>query len=154
MESRLEGNDFPAESFFDVYVEVDLPACGSFPGATVYNNIPLLVRNDYLSNPPGFPQKVVYINDNSAALPMYFKDDESGGNWSAGETFGYMTLFGWAPSFGVGDLTEYDMIMESVPEMPLPWDIPTLTPYGMVVLLLILIIASLMILRRKSTVAP
>ena len=30
-------NDLPASSFFDIFVQVDIPACGGFPGATVYN---------------------------------------------------------------------------------------------------------------------
>ena len=37
--------DFPAQSFFDVFVQVDIPTTGTFPGATnLYNDLPLLVQ--------------------------------------------------------------------------------------------------------------
>jgi hypothetical protein len=84
--------DFPAKSFFDVFVDVDLPAGGTagFPGATLYNGLPLLVMNTNLTH---FPPEVVYIHGMSTAVPIYFRT----GNppmWNAGDIFGILTLAG------------------------------------------------------------
>jgi hypothetical protein len=52
------GPDLPASSFFDIFVQVDLPACGGFPGGILYNSVPLIVKN---MNLPAIPPKVVYL---------------------------------------------------------------------------------------------
>ena len=86
-------NDFPAQSFFDVFVDVDLPAGGTntipFPGATLYNSMPLIVQNTNLTS---FPPQLVYIHGMSTAVPIKFRT--GGSLWSAGDTFGVLTLAG------------------------------------------------------------
>ena len=88
-----EKQDFPAESFFNIFVEVDLPMCGSVPfgGAVVYNDEPLLVTNNDLG---GFPPEVVYIHGSTPAVPVYFKLPDLGGKWVPGQLFGWLILAG------------------------------------------------------------
>jgi hypothetical protein len=81
--------DFPAESFFDVFVEIDLPGLGGLQKATLYNADALLVVNDNLM---AFPPKVVYVHGNTTAVPVLFKDN--GPSWQAGDTFGWLVLAG------------------------------------------------------------
>src|SRR5262245_30074069 len=60
------GNDFPAQSFFDIFVEIDLPpapmtmSAGTFPsgGAVLYNRAPLLLQNTNLES---LPPQVIYM---------------------------------------------------------------------------------------------
>lgn len=97
--SGLPANDFPADSFFDVFVEVDLPICGSFPGGTVYNQQALLVVN---TNVGDLPPQVVYIHGNSSFVPVYFKFASTGSPpvpWGAGNLLGWLSLAG----HGVGE---------------------------------------------------
>ena len=83
----LPANDFPAQSFFDVFVDVDIPAGGGFPGATnLYNTMPLMVQNTNLTS---FPPQVVYIHGMSTAVPIKF----SSGTFS-NQIFGILTLAG------------------------------------------------------------
>jgi hypothetical protein len=63
-------DDFPAESFFNMFVEVDLDwAPGGGPEMTVYNDsIPLTVYNSKLE---GFPPQVIYVHGGSmGAAPV------------------------------------------------------------------------------------
>jgi len=114
------GNDFPAESFFDVFVEVTLPSISSPPtlsgavfpatGALLINDSahPLIVANPDLT---GFPtgagsNSVFYLH--SAATPpapLVFEYDNPNPNypgdgsgkpywWHKGDTFGWIQLAG------------------------------------------------------------
>jgi MYXO-CTERM domain-containing protein len=58
--SGLPANDFPAKSFFKVFVEVDLPMIGTFR-----NTQALYVSNANLTT---FPPRVIYIHDGSANI--------------------------------------------------------------------------------------
>jgi len=62
--------DFPARSYFNVFAQIDIPACGTFPGATVYNSKPLLVYAPSISSFP--PSGVVYMHDSSSAVAVKF----------------------------------------------------------------------------------
>lgn len=62
--------DFPARSYFDVFAQIDIPACGTFPGATVYNSKPLLVHAPSIASFP--PSGVVYMHDSSSAVGVKF----------------------------------------------------------------------------------
>jgi hypothetical protein len=84
-------NDFPADSFFDVFVEVDLPECGDFPGGTVYNPQALLVVFSNVNDLP--PHLVVYIHQNSSFVQVRFKTTVPG-KWVAGDLLGWLTLAG------------------------------------------------------------
>jgi hypothetical protein len=109
--------DFPANSFFDVFVEVDLPSFGSVPSMTLYNPYPLLVTNYTVTH---FPPKVVYIHGNSNAVPILFRDN--GPSWQAGQLFGWLVLAGHGMSYRyeVGDIGEFNSYMQTLREMPLP----------------------------------
>lgn len=115
-DAPVGGNDFPAESFFDIFAEVEFPACGGLPGATVvlYNHAatPLVVVNDHLIS---FPPRVVYIHGASQAVPILFRNDapDAPPSWLANMPFGFMKLAGhgvaprdnpWTP----GDYEEED----------------------------------------------
>lgn len=110
--------DFPAESFFDVFVEVDLPPTGSFPGGTLFNNTPLLVFNDSLQ---AFPPHVVYIHGQTPAVPVLFLNDDPGNAWLAGDLFGWLSLAGHGMNYSntPQDEQEFSNIMRFQPSMPM-----------------------------------
>lgn len=85
--------DFPAESFFNMFVEVELPPCGSepFPGTVLHNDAPLLVTNNELRE---FPPQVVYIHGSTPAIPIYFNVPHPMGKWIVGDRFGWLLLAG------------------------------------------------------------
>ena len=115
-------NDFPAESFFNVFIELDLPAVATFPGGTLYNQEPLLIVNDHLKNPPGLPPKAVYKHDNSGAVRVFFKFNKIG-FWQAGDLFGWLTLAGHGASFDdtPEDNDAFDKIFDNeIANDPLP----------------------------------
>ena len=94
----LAGNDFPARSFFDIFVEVNLPPVpatvsgGIFPGtgAVLYNDSPLVITNLNLNN---LPPHVVYIHGDTTAVPLKFRDANLP-YWNANDVFGYVVLSG------------------------------------------------------------
>src|SRR5262249_54734620 len=60
--SGVAANDFPANSFFDIFVDVNLPMlAGGIDGLLNNGANPLLVQNNGIS---AFPPKVVYIHGN------------------------------------------------------------------------------------------
>lgn len=110
--------DFPAQSFFDVFVEVDLPPLGGFPGGTLRNDIPLLVMNNNLQR---FPPHVIYIHGQTAAVPVVFLADDPGNAWLAGDLFGWLSLAGHGMNFAdtPADRQEFQDLMRFEPAMPL-----------------------------------
>jgi len=113
--------DFPAKSFFDVFASVTLPAGGSFPGATFSNAVPLVIQNTDITN---FPPTVIYIHGNSTAVPILFASN-NGSIWSAGETFGVLTLAGHGMGYSTNTnstatngTTSFQSGMSVVPESP------------------------------------
>lgn len=86
-------NDFPARSFFDVYAQITLPACGTggFTGATLYNrhNQPLIVQ---ASNLTSLPPTVVYEHNASSEVPIVFAT--AGRQWKRDEFLGCIVLAG------------------------------------------------------------
>ncbi|HEX7288123.1 MAG TPA: hypothetical protein VF532_18195, partial [Candidatus Angelobacter sp.] len=73
--------DFPARSYFNVFAQIDIPACGSFPGATVHNKAPLLVHTPSISSFP--PSGVVYMHDSSSAVAVFL--GHGGPKWEKGK---------------------------------------------------------------------
>jgi hypothetical protein len=65
------GMGFPAESFFDIFVEVDIPGA---PGLTLFNSSPLLIENGSLA---AFPPTVIYVHGNTNAVPVFDKANPS-----------------------------------------------------------------------------
>lgn len=82
--------DFPARSYFNVFAQIDIPACGSFPGATVFNQNPLLVNAPSISSFP--PSGVVYMHDSSSAVGVKFVN--SGPKWKKNQRLGCVILAG------------------------------------------------------------
>lgn len=105
-------HDFPAASFFDVYAKVDIPQCGNFPAATLYNTLPLTVQSPQISS---FPPRVVYLHDSSSIVPILFLTDGPIINgvpaWKKDDTLGYFVLAGHGIGFGQGDMAEFQGIM-------------------------------------------
>jgi hypothetical protein len=93
------GPDLPARSFFDIFVEVNLPPLPStasivaFPpgGAILTNDTPLIVTNFNLTT---LPPSVMYIHGATpAAVPLRFKFNNPP-YWAAGDLFGTLVLAG------------------------------------------------------------
>ena len=63
--------DFPAKSFFDVFVDVNIGFSGAMGGSSIdlYNTTPLLVENNNLT---GFPPNVIYTHDSSLGTPNLY----------------------------------------------------------------------------------
>jgi hypothetical protein len=89
--SGMPANDFPASSFFDIFVDVDLPAFGGFDGGTVHNTSALQVYNNALAS---LPPRVIYIHGNSNAVPIFFNTNDPGGQYHAGDQLGWLILAG------------------------------------------------------------
>jgi hypothetical protein len=102
-------NDLPGSSFFDIFVQVDIPACGGFPGATVYNTAPLIVKNPSV-NP--LPPRVVYLHDTSNVVPILFLRANPG-KWNANDILGYFVLAGHGIGFtnSQSDVNEFNTFM-------------------------------------------
>jgi len=131
------GGDFPAESFFNIYMEAGVPPCGAFDGATVYNEAPLIVTNNDLN---AFPPEVVYIHGGTPAVPVYFKDTNPG-KWNAGDLFGLIVLAGHGVQV---DVSVFWTAVESAPEM----QIPAVSQWGALVMTLLVLAAATIIIRR------
>jgi len=130
------GSDFPAKSFFDIFLEVNLPSLPgtvsgtAFPplGAILYNDFPLVVTNLDLG---ALPPHVIYIHGETTAVPLKFRD----GNlpyWNAGEIFGYVVLAGHGTQFDCP--SEAGAFLDTVlgpiggrpsNELPIEWPFPT-----------------------------
>lgn len=99
--------DFPATSFFDVFVEVVVPALGGFPSVQLVNVDPLLVQNENINS---FPPKVLYVHGNSSAVPLYFYKDISALGIHRGDLFGQLTLAGHGVGFRQSDVAEFEAV--------------------------------------------
>jgi hypothetical protein len=111
-------HDFLASSFFDVYVRVDMPPCGAFPGATVNNMVPLIVKNDKLDR---FPPRVVYLHDASTIVQVVFVNDHPP-QWLAGDVLGLFLLAGHGVGFSnsSSDMQEFNNFMQQQPDQQCP----------------------------------
>lgn len=124
--------DFPARSFFDIFVEVNLPplpgteSSVAFPvtGAILTNSLPLIVTNLNLTS---FPPQVIYIHGgNTNAVELRFKFNNPP-YWSAGDLFGTLVLSGHGTF--TNDCTQEAALAAAVlgtptapaPEMPTEW---------------------------------
>ena len=89
--------DFPAESFFNIFAEVDIPDLGGLGTATLFNTDPLLITSNEPLN--AFPPKVVYIHGGTEAVNVFFRDDHPLDLWDAGDRFGRLVLAGHGIAF-------------------------------------------------------
>lgn len=110
---------FPASSFFDVYVQVDMPACpaftNAFPGGTLYNLMPLVVKNNQVTS---FPPKVVYLHDSTSIVPILFLADNPG-FWHRDDILGYFLLVGHGVGSNQDDFNTF-MGKQSNATCPIP----------------------------------
>src|SRR5262249_25582291 len=130
VEANQLAPDFPAKSFFEVYVQVTLPPVGTFPGSVLYNNQPLVVQNLNLNS---FPPAVAYTHEQSTAVPLKFKSTNPG-KWNKDDVFGYMVLAGHATqascdSNSTAQVTAFlDQVLGTaanpVTEKPIPAGVP------------------------------
>jgi hypothetical protein len=136
----LPGPDFPARSFFDIFVEVSLPplpgteSSMAFPpgGAILTNDTALIVTNLNLNT---LPPTVVYLHGAvPTAVPLRFKFNNPP-YWAAGELFGTLVLAGHGTF--TNDCTSEAALAAAVlgplgtsaPELPVEWLRPnTLCP--------------------------
>jgi hypothetical protein len=109
----LPANDLPGSSFFNIFVQVDVPACGGFPGATLYNSSPLIVKNPNLT---ALPPRVVYLHDSSTVVPILFLNANPP-KWNANDILGYFVLAGHGVGFtnSQSDVNEFNNFMNSQP---------------------------------------
>jgi ribosomal protein L35AE/L33A len=107
--------DFPAKSFFDIFVQVDFPAGGGIPtGFTVTNQVPLVVQNNNLTT---FPPNVVYVHGNTTAVPVYFTNDVPAIGAHAGDVFGIILLAGHGVNINPSNTTQVAQFQTAVSEM-------------------------------------
>jgi hypothetical protein len=100
---------FPAESFFDIFVEIDAPPLGM----TLFNKTPLLIENDKLL---GFPPKVIYVHGNTLAVPVFDKANPS-------TKVGWITVAGHGIDFDINesaDIAAFDAEYEILQNNPMP----------------------------------
>jgi len=111
-------SDFPANSFFNVYVVVDIPGGGPLPSIQLVNVEPLLVQQTNISY---FPPHVIYQHNNSTAVSMYFNtnvvihDPISGNDISVqrGDLFGQLVLAGHGASFSSVEVEAFQVEFEN-----------------------------------------
>ena len=118
---------YPADSFFDIWAEVDLPMLNGNALTTLYNSEPLLVENLGLTC---LPPRVIYKHRHTGPVPIVFKTSDPGMAWSAGDRFGWLALAGHGyqfngtspntksglPSLNT-DLDEFLQVVNAQPEM-------------------------------------
>jgi hypothetical protein len=80
-----------------------------FPGATIYNTVPLIVKN---SNLPALPPRVVYLHDTSTVVPILLLNANPG-KWNANDILGYFVLAGPGVGFtnSQSDVNEFNTFM-------------------------------------------
>lgn len=144
--SKNEGGDFPARSFFNVYVAVDLPPCGnSFEGGTVYNEDPLVVTNDDLH---GFPPRVIYVHGETNAVRVVFGQDDP--NYR-GKTLGFITVAGHGVASADDPFTDDEFWEEWEKLNPASMPIPTVSHWGLVAMTLLLLAGGKVYYRRRRS---
>jgi hypothetical protein len=123
VEAYSTNSDFPARSFFNIYVEVDIPAAGPLPAVQLVNVEPLLVEKAGIY---GFPPRAFYIHGNTTAVPVYFNRDFTITNGNGGMTvprgtlFGQLTLAGHGMSYSEFEIASFETEMEAEMQASMP----------------------------------
>jgi hypothetical protein len=110
--------DFPANSFFNVYALVHIPASSLMPALDLVNVDPLLVQHTNISS---FPPHLVYYHENIAAVPIYFNQALTIHNpltgsdiqVQRGDLFGQLTLAGHGISFSSAEIETFQAEFEN-----------------------------------------
>lgn len=116
VEAYTTNSDFPAHSFFNVFVQVDIPASGALPAIQLVNVDPLLVENTVIY---GFPPRAFYIHGNTNSVSAYFNTDvtitNANGNVTIprGTLFGQLTLAGHGMSYSEYDISGFETEVET-----------------------------------------
>ena len=116
VEAYSTNSDFPARSFFNVYVQVDIPAAGALPAVQLVNVDPLLVENSVIY---GFPPRAFYIHQNTNSVSVYFNTDvtltTTNGSITIprGTLFGQLTLAGHGMSYSEAEITSFETEVEA-----------------------------------------
>jgi hypothetical protein len=113
--SGLPANDFPAKSFFDIFVNVDIPlSIGSLSNIDLLNKStdPLVVTADPIT---AFPPKVVYVHGQTNAVPVEFRDTNPG-LWQSGDVFGWLVVAGHGINFmnNAADIAQFNQVFNSL----------------------------------------
>jgi hypothetical protein len=107
--------DFPAKSFFDIFVDITIPNIPAFggTGSTTLTNAPVTSGTATISGPTmpliimnsgikSFPPVVIYVHGNSTAVPLYVgAGGVNGTGVDAGDLFGLLTIAGHGAGYGV-----------------------------------------------------
>lgn len=102
---------FPAESFFNVFVEVDIDVGDNGTiDITVFNKEPLLIESGDLD---GFPPKVVYRHGNTNAVQVFHKAIPA-------LLVGHLIVAGHGIGFNFGDTAEFNAVYEELEQNPMP----------------------------------
>ena len=131
VEGGSPDQDFPARSFFNVFVQVDLPSGGLLPAIQLVNIDPLLVQH---TNITSFPPRLIYQHENPIAVSLYFNtncvipDPIHGTNINVtrGTLFGQLTLAGHGVGFNPVEVEAFQVEIEnesatnSMPVNPAP----------------------------------
>ena len=125
VEAGSDLSDFPARSFFNVFVQVDLPSGGLLPAIQLVNVEPLLVEQ---TNIYSFPPRIIYQHGNSTAVSMYFNTsvtipDPVGGqdiHVTRGTLFGQLTLAGHGAGFSQFEVEAFRAEIENEMSNPMP----------------------------------
>jgi len=97
--------DFPAESFFNVFVEVDIDWDMDLGvDITVFNKTPLVIQNDNLDK---LPPQVVYKHDGGDNHPAVYDKN-------TGKHIGWVTLAGHGVGFNCGDAIQFQNIWQGM----------------------------------------
>jgi len=91
-------NDFPAQSFFDVFVDVSLPGLGTFS-----NTAPLVVSST-LPTPGTLPPHVVYTHGQSSSVGIFADTNE--GPFVTGDQLGTFVLTGHGVAYNKTAVSE------------------------------------------------
>jgi hypothetical protein len=118
VEAESATADFPANSFFNVYVAVNIPASALMPALELVNVDPLLVQH---TNITFFPPHLVYYHENITAVPIYFNKAVTIHNpltgadiqVNRGDLFGQLTLAGHGISFSSAEIETFQLEFEN-----------------------------------------
>ncbi|WP_069471167.1 hypothetical protein [Candidatus Marithrix sp. Canyon 246] len=99
---------FPAESFFNVFVEVDVDwNLDNTRNLIVYNKSPLVIQNANLNK---LPPRVVYVHDGKENAPAVY-------DTVTGEPVGWITLAGHGVGYDCSQIDQFKEIMLSMKEV-------------------------------------
>ena len=105
--------DFPADSFFQMFVQITLPPCGGLPGPVKLHNRsprePLVVKASLPAGSHLPPTGIVYVHDETNVVPIRFLED-GGSRWKKDDVLGCIVFagHGLAPSRALEKLASAD----------------------------------------------